>query len=145
YIYRCLKNYEQAHFYLKEATNLKPKEPIAYLICGEIFFWQSDYEGAIFILQKSIDYKAKINNLHIILGNSFLFNKFYYFACDCYNFALKNNLDNYLCFKNNACSYEKRYKYLEALNMLDKLLNINKDDSLILCYYGEILCNMNQY
>ncbi|EXX63567.1 hypothetical protein GLOIN_2v1488344 [Rhizophagus irregularis DAOM 181602=DAOM 197198] len=30
--------------------------------------------------------------------------------------------------------------------MLDKLLNINKDDSLILCYYGEILCNtMKQY
>ncbi|EXX56426.1 hypothetical protein RirG_216330 [Rhizophagus irregularis DAOM 197198w] len=29
--------------------------------------------------------------------------------------------------------------------MLDKLLNINKDDSLILCYYGEILCNIGQY
>ncbi|PKY59750.1 TPR-like protein [Rhizophagus irregularis] len=29
--------------------------------------------------------------------------------------------------------------------MLDKLLNFNKDDSLILCYYGEILCNMRQY
>ncbi|PKK57459.1 hypothetical protein RhiirC2_858209 [Rhizophagus irregularis] len=29
--------------------------------------------------------------------------------------------------------------------MLDKLLNTNKDDSLILCYYGEILCNMEQY
>ncbi|POG58773.1 hypothetical protein GLOIN_2v1488344 [Rhizophagus irregularis DAOM 181602=DAOM 197198] len=145
YIYRCLKNYEQAHFYLKEAINLKPKQPIAYLICGEIFFWQCNYKEAINNLQKSIDYKAKINNLYIILGNSFLFSEDYYIACVCYNFALKNNSDNYLCFKNNACSYEKRHMYSEALNMLDKLLNINKDNSLILCYYGEILCNMKQY
>ena len=29
--------------------------------------------------------------------------------------------------------------------MLDKLLNINKEDSLILCYYGEMLCKMTKY
>jgi hypothetical protein len=46
YIYRCLKNYEQAHFYLKEAINLKPKE-IAYFICGEICFWQGYYNETI--------------------------------------------------------------------------------------------------
>ncbi|PKK60258.1 TPR-like protein, partial [Rhizophagus irregularis] len=145
YIYRCLKNYEQAHFYLEAAINLKPKEPIAYLICGEIFFWQSNYNKAINNLRKSIDYKAKINNLYIILGNSRLFYKNYHIAYDNYNFALKNDPDNYLCLKNNACSYEKVHEYSKALKILDKLLNINKDDSLILCYYGEILCNMKQY
>ncbi|CAB5180634.1 unnamed protein product [Rhizophagus irregularis] len=145
YIYRCLKNYEQAHFYLKEAINLKPKEPIAYLICGEIFFWQSDYKEAIYNLEKSKNYKAKINNLYIILGNSYLFNEEHNGAYSNYNFALKNNPDNYLCLKNNAYNYEKWKYYLEALEMLDKLLNINKDDSLILCYYGEILCNIGQY
>ncbi|PKC12398.1 TPR-like protein [Rhizophagus irregularis] len=145
YIYRCLKNYEQAHFYLKEAINLKPKEPIAYLICGEIFFWQSDYKEAIYKLEKSKNYKAKINNLYIILGNSYLFNEEHNGAYSNYNFALKNNPDNYLCLKNNAYNYEKWKYYLEALEMLDKLLNINKDDSLILCYYGEILCNIGQY
>ncbi|EXX53381.1 uncharacterized protein OCT59_023713 [Rhizophagus irregularis] len=35
--------------------------------------------------------------------------------------------------------------YLSTLNLLDKLLNINKEDSLVLCYYGEILYNMTQY
>ncbi|PKB98992.1 TPR-like protein, partial [Rhizophagus irregularis] len=145
YIYRCLKNYEQAHFYLKEAINLKPKEPIAYLICGEVFFWQTKNKEAIINLYKSIDYKAKINNLYIILGNSCLFNKNYYYAYDNYNIALKNDPDNFLCLKNNACSYAKCNVYNSALEMLDKLLNINKDDSLILCYYGEILYNMKQY
>ncbi|CAB5180632.1 unnamed protein product [Rhizophagus irregularis] len=144
YIYRCLKNYEQAHFYLKEAINLKPKEPIAYLICGEIFFWQSNYKEAIDNLEKSMSYKAKINNLYIILGNSYLFYKGYGNANSCYNFALKNSPDNYLCLKNSACSYAKYY-YSSALKTLDKLLNINMNDSLILCYYGEILCNMGQY
>ncbi|PKY58884.1 TPR-like protein, partial [Rhizophagus irregularis] len=143
YIYRCLKNYEQAHFYLKEAINLKPKQPIAYLICGEIFFWQCNYKEAINNLQKSIDYKAKINNLHIILGNSQLFYGIY--STYNYNIALENDLDNHLCLKNIAYIHEKCYKYSEVLKMLDKILNINKDDSLILCYYGEILCNMNQY
>ncbi|CAB4410398.1 unnamed protein product [Rhizophagus irregularis] len=145
YIYRCLKNYEQGHFYLKEAINLKPKEPIAYLICGEIFFWQSNYEEAINNLEKSIDYKVKINNLYIILGNSYLFNDCYFDACDNYNFALKNDSDNYLCLKNSAYNYAKYDFYNNALVMLDKLLNINMNDSLILCFYGEILCNMKQY
>ncbi|PKY62532.1 TPR-like protein, partial [Rhizophagus irregularis] len=145
YTYRCLKNYEQAHFYLKEAINLKPKEPIAYLICGEIFFWQSDYEEAICNLEKSKNYKAKINNLHIILGNSYSFNKQHYYAITDYDIALKNNPDNYLYLKNSAYNYEKWKDYLKALEILDKLLNINMNDSLILCYYGEILCNMGQY
>ncbi|CAB5179871.1 unnamed protein product [Rhizophagus irregularis] len=145
YIYRCLKNYEQAHFYLKEAVSLKPKEPIAYLICGEIFFWQSNYKGAKSNLRKSRNYKAKINNLDIILGNSCLLDKDYYDAKFYYNIALENSPYNYLCLKNNACSHAKFGFYNRALEMLDKLLNINKDDSLILCYYGEILCNMGQY
>ncbi|PKY35963.1 TPR-like protein, partial [Rhizophagus irregularis] len=145
YIYRCLKNYEQAHFYLKEAINLKPKEPIAYLICGEIFFWQSNYNEAINNLKKSKNYKAKINNLYIILGNSYLFYKGYGDANSSYNIALNNNPDNYLCLKNRAYIYEKQEDYLVALNALDKLLNTNKDDSLILCYYGEILYNIGQY
>ena len=29
--------------------------------------------------------------------------------------------------------------------MLDKLLNINQDDSLLLCYYGEILNDLKRY
>ncbi|PKY45517.1 TPR-like protein, partial [Rhizophagus irregularis] len=128
-----------------KAINLKPKEPIAYLICGEIFFWQSNYEEAINNLEKSIDYKVKINNLYIILGNSYLFNDCYFDACDNYNFALKNDSDNYLCLKNSAYNYAKYDFYNNALVMLDKLLNINMNDSLILCFYGEILCNMKQY
>ncbi|PKC11916.1 TPR-like protein, partial [Rhizophagus irregularis] len=91
-----------------------------------------------------MSYKAKINNLYIILGNSYLFYKGYGNANSCYNFALKNSPDNYLCLKNSACSYAKYY-YSSALKTLDKLLNINMNDSLILCYYGEILCNMGQY
>ncbi|UZO07107.1 uncharacterized protein OCT59_027407 [Rhizophagus irregularis] len=145
YIYRCLKNYKQAHVYLKEAISLKPKEPIAYLICGEIFFWQSNYREAINNLERPNNYKAKINNLYIILGNSYLFLKVYSYASNFYNLALENSPDNYLCLKNNACSYAKNDLYTSALEKLDKLLNTNKDDSLILCYYGEILCNMRQY
>ncbi|EXX52772.1 hypothetical protein RirG_250060 [Rhizophagus irregularis DAOM 197198w] len=141
----CLKNYEQAYFCLKEAINSKPKEPIAYLICGEIFFWQGEYNKAIDNLEKSINYKAKINNLYIILGNSYLLDNDYYYANFYYNIALENGPDNYLCLKSNVYSHEKYGKYSEALKLLDKLLNTNKDDSLILCYYGEILCNMEQY
>ncbi|CAB4407548.1 unnamed protein product [Rhizophagus irregularis] len=146
YIYRCLKNYEQAHFYLKEAINLKPKEPIAYLIYGEIFFWQSNYNEAINNLWKSKNYKTTIvNNFYIILGNSYLFNKDYSNAFYYYNIALENSPDNFICLKNNACSYAKCNSYNNALKMLDKLLNNNKNDSLILCYYGEVLYNMEQY
>ncbi|PKY49758.1 TPR-like protein [Rhizophagus irregularis] len=62
-----------------------------------------------------------------------------------YNIALKNDPNNYLCLKNCAYVYEKEGDYLSTLNLLDKLLNINKEDSLVLCYYGEILYNMTQY
>ncbi|GBC10879.1 hypothetical protein RclHR1_09990004 [Rhizophagus clarus] len=153
YIYRCINNYEQAHLYLEEAINLKERKPIAYFIRGEIFFWQSEYEKAINNLRKSLDCKAKINNLYIILGNSNLF------GADAYNYdknylsvALKNyivalhdNPNNYLCLKNSAYIYERQKNYSVALKTLDRLLNINKEDSIILCYCGEILSNMEKY
>jgi tetratricopeptide (TPR) repeat protein len=148
YIYRCLNNYEQAHLLLKEATNLKPKKPIAYFICGEILFLQENYNESIDNLKKSLSCKAKINNLYIILGNSYLKSSYlfkYYSALKNYNIALKSDPNNYLCLKNCAYSYEKKGNYLNTLELLNKLLNINKKDSLILCYYGEILCNMGQF
>ncbi|PKK76834.1 hypothetical protein RhiirC2_844879 [Rhizophagus irregularis] len=153
YTYRCLYNYEQAHLYLKEAINLNEKKPIAYFICGEILFKQSNYDEAIYYLNKSLECKAKINNLYIILGNSNLFEaEFYnydeYYLSDAlknYYIALQNNPNNYLCLKNSAYIYEKRETYSNTLDMLDKLLGINDDDSLMLCYYGEILYNMTRY
>jgi tetratricopeptide (TPR) repeat protein len=145
YIYRCLNNYEQAHLYLKEAVNLNPKRPIAYFICGEIYFRQSKYMEATNNLVISLKCKAKINNLYIILGNSYLFDSYYNVSINNYNIALKNNPNNYLYLKNCAYIYEKRRDYLITFKLLNKLLNINEKDSLILCYYGEILCNIEQY
>jgi tetratricopeptide (TPR) repeat protein len=145
YIYRCLKNYEQAHLHLREAIKLRPKEPIAYFICGEIFFWQNKYKDAISNLVKSLEYKANINNLYTILGNSYLFDYYYDDALKNYNIALKNDPNNYLCLKNCVYSYRKKGDYLNTLEILDELLNINEKDSLVLCYFGEILCNMTQY
>ncbi|PKY63383.1 TPR-like protein, partial [Rhizophagus irregularis] len=140
----CLNNYEQAHLFLKEAIDLNPKRPVAYFICGEIFFRQNKYDEAIDNLKKSLKYKSKINNLYILLGNSYLLIN-YNGDIENYNIALKNDPNNYLCLKNCAYSYEKEGDYLSTLNLLDKLLNINKEDSLVLCYYGEILYNMTQY
>ncbi|PKC59609.1 TPR-like protein, partial [Rhizophagus irregularis] len=153
YIYKCLNDYEQAHLYLKEAIKLKLKEPIAYFICGEVFFWQNNYDEAIYYLNKSLEYKTKINNLHIILGNSNLFeaesyNYDEYYLLDAlknYETALKNDPNNYLCLKNCAYIYERKKDYKNALIFLDKLISVNEKDSLILCYYGEILCNIKQY
>ncbi|RGB38008.1 hypothetical protein C1646_779952 [Rhizophagus diaphanus] len=145
YIYRCLNNYEQAHFYLKEAIDLNPKRPIAYFIRGEIYFKENDYSEAIYNLNQSLGCKAKINNIYIIIGNSYSHYSKYHAAILYYDIALKNDPDNYLCLKNCAYIYGKQKDYLNALMVLDKLLNINEKDSLVLCYYGEILCNMACY
>src|SRR5205085_2208733 len=147
YVYRCLNNYEQAHLYLNEAIRLKRKNPIVQYICGEIYFRQNNYSDAIRCL-KYLTYKVKINNLHIILGNSYLFNKNYYEALENYNIALKNSKNSsnsYLCLKHCAYIYEKLENDWNTLKMLDKLLSINEKDSLILCYYGETLCNIGKY
>jgi Tfp pilus assembly protein PilF len=145
YIYRCLNSYEQAHLYLKEAINLNPNRSVAYFICGEICFRQNKYEEAMDNLENSLVYKVKANNSYIILGNSYLFLTYYDFASKNYNNALKNDPNNYLCLKNCAYIYEKKSEYINTVKVLDKLLSINKKDSLVLCYYGEILCNMTQY
>ncbi|PKK57391.1 hypothetical protein RhiirC2_798112, partial [Rhizophagus irregularis] len=67
YIYRCLKNYKQAHFYLKEAINLKPKEPIAYLIYLDKVI-QLDPLNSLAYYFKSLTYYTKkdINNAIIV-------------------------------------------------------------------------------
>ncbi|POG65177.1 hypothetical protein GLOIN_2v1844864 [Rhizophagus irregularis DAOM 181602=DAOM 197198] len=148
YICRYLNNYKQAHFYLEEAILLNPKRPVAYFIRGEIYFSQSNYSEAIYNLKKSLDCKAKVNNLYIILGNSYLHYScvnHYDMAMEYYDIALKNDPNNYLCLKNCAYIYENQGDYLNALMILDRLLNINEKDSLVLCYYGEILCNMTHY
>ncbi|GES80193.1 hypothetical protein GLOIN_2v1846730 [Rhizophagus clarus] len=145
------KHYEKAETFY--AIKLNPKRPVAYFIYGEICFKQSKYDEAINYLEKSLNNKAKINNLYIILGNSYLFRDNYYNsyytnynnAIKYYNIASIKDPNNYLCLKNHAYSYEKKGDYLNTLKILKKLLNINKKDSLILCYHGEILCNMIQY
>ena len=59
--------------------------------------------------------------------------------------AANNDSNNYICLKYCAYIYEIQKEYSKALNILDKLLSINKDDSLVLCYYGEMLFNLNKY
>ncbi|RGB31320.1 hypothetical protein C1646_764207 [Rhizophagus diaphanus] len=148
YTYRCLKNYEQAHFYLEEAIKFKPKKPTAYFIYGDILFLQNKYKNAIHYITVSLALKNKVKsivNLHIILGNSFLRRFRYNYALKNYNIALENGPNNNLCLKNCAYIYEKQEDYINCLKMLDKLLSINDKDSLILCYYGEVLCNMGKY
>ncbi|PKY59633.1 hypothetical protein RhiirA4_515961, partial [Rhizophagus irregularis] len=148
YIYKCLNNYEYAHSYSEEAIKLKPKEPIAYFICGEIYFRQNEYVEAVKNLKISLNCKAKINNLYIILGNIYFYyyNVYSHNALEYYETALKNDPNNYLSLKNCAYIYENKNKdYQNALLFLDKLLSINDKDSLILCYYGDVLRNMKQY
>ncbi|RGB34424.1 hypothetical protein C1646_815387 [Rhizophagus diaphanus] len=135
YAYRNLNSYKLAFLYLNEAIKLKRKNPIAYCTRGEIFFKQNIYEYAIFDLNISISYKLKVNNVYILLGNSNLLEGLksqekndytiscYDHALKNYNIALQNNPNNYICLKN--C--------------------INQDDSLFLCYYGEILNDLKRY
>ncbi|RIA84922.1 hypothetical protein C1645_831583 [Glomus cerebriforme] len=150
YTYRCLNNYKQAHLYLNEATKLKRKNPIAWYIYGEINFRQGNYNSAISDLEFSRDCNAKntkiYTKLHILLGNSyFMCNIDFQEALNNFKIALQNDPNNYLCLKHCAYFYERQEEYLNALEMLDKLLDINNEDSLILCYYGEILSNMGKY
>ncbi|RIA88923.1 hypothetical protein C1645_806542 [Glomus cerebriforme] len=157
YTYRNLNNYKQAHSYLKEAIERRKENPIAYYLRGELYFRRNVYYIAITYLKTSITYKLKINNVFIMLGNSYLLeaekhkNNINYYNCN-HKDALKNyiivlqtNPNDYSCLKNCAYIYEIQKHYSDALRMLEKLLNINQNDSLILCYYGEILNNLGRY
>ncbi|PKK66275.1 TPR-like protein [Rhizophagus irregularis] len=156
YTYKCLNNYKQAHLCLKEAIDLKQKRPIAYFIQGEVYFRQYEYKYAINSLNISINYKTKTNKVFILLGDIYLLeaklcnnsnvkNNYYLAALYNYLIALKGNPNSYLCLKKCAYVYNKQKKYLNSLEMLDRLLNMNKKDSLILCYYGEILKKLGRY
>ncbi|CAI2174864.1 16799_t:CDS:2 [Funneliformis geosporum] len=143
YTYRFINNYKQAHLYLNEAIRLKPKKQIALYIRGEIYFRQKRYEEAIECL-KNEDSK----NLNLIVGFSYLIcggYHYWYAALRIFNSVLKNDPKNYLCLKYCVYANEKQGHYLNALTILDILLSINKDDSLILCYYGEVLSNLERY
>ncbi|GBB84806.1 hypothetical protein RclHR1_11380004 [Rhizophagus clarus] len=151
YIYRCLENYEQAHLYLNEAIKLKEKNPIAWYIRGEIFFREKLYIKAIDDLNTSISYKEKLSNIYILLGISYLFetektfHAYFDDALKNFNVVLQSKPNHYLCLKSCAYIYEKQENYLNTLEILSKLLNINGKDSLVLCYYGEILCKIGRY
>ena len=148
YTYRCLKKYDEALLYLKEAINLKENNPVTWYICGEIFFRQHNYKNSIDDLEKSIEYKFKVNNLNILLGMCYIYHKLFYYDNDALNnfkIVLQNNPNNYLCLKSCAYYYEIREYYSDTINCLKKILSINEKDSLILCYYGEILTNQKKY
>jgi tetratricopeptide (TPR) repeat protein len=88
-----------------------------------------------------------------MLGNSYFLKAESYNDCNSdyldalknYKIALQKEPNNNICLRNCAYIYEKRKDYSNTLKMLDKLLSINKEDSLIFCYYGEILSNMKRY
>ncbi|CAG8568470.1 8946_t:CDS:2, partial [Funneliformis caledonium] len=145
YTYRCLDDHKQAHLVLNEAIHLKPKNPISWYIRGETFFREKKYEDAVSALTSSSHHNYKMNNLYFILGNSYFNLKDDANALTNYNLELQNNPNNHLCLKDCAYIYEKQEKYSNTLEMLDRLLNINDHDSLILCYYGEILMQIGRY
>ncbi|PKC17045.1 hypothetical protein RhiirA5_369343 [Rhizophagus irregularis] len=145
YTYRCLNDYKQAHLYLHEAIKLKEKRSIAWYISGEIYFRQKFYKDAKKNLQISLNYNAKINNIYIMLGICYMNCLYDYSALENFNTTLQNEPNNHLCLKNCAYIYERQDEYLNTLRILDKLLSINEKDSLILCYYGEILSKMEKY
>ncbi|PKK71902.1 hypothetical protein RhiirC2_777850 [Rhizophagus irregularis] len=145
YTYRCLNNYKQAHLYINEAIKLKGKKSIVWYIRGEIHFRQCNYYDAIRDLKSSINYKAKINNIYMVLGISYHNINNNKVALKNFDIVLQNDSTNYLCLKYCAYIYEKQERYLDTLKMLDKLLSINEKDSLILCYYGEILSKIEEY
>ncbi|PKY45526.1 TPR-like protein [Rhizophagus irregularis] len=154
YSYRCLNNYDQACLYLDEAIELKDKDPIAWYIYGEIFFRQNKYEDAIPKLEISRGLNANIGNLNIILGYSYLFlgmksnNKSNYsineHALKIFD-EIQNGSNKSLYFKYCAYLYEMQGDYINTLRKLDSYLNINDKDSLVLCYYGEILIGLGRY
>uniref|UniRef100_U9TY52 Uncharacterized protein n=1 Tax=Rhizophagus irregularis (strain DAOM 181602 / DAOM 197198 / MUCL 43194) TaxID=747089 RepID=U9TY52_RHIID len=143
YTYRCLNNYDQGHLYLNEAIKLKEKMPNAWYIRGEIHLRQENYNNAVRDLMTSINYNAKINNLFIMLGISY--QKEFENALKNFKIALQNDPNNYFCLKYCAYIYEKQGEYFNAIKILNKLLSINEGDSLILCYYGEILSNIGKH
>ncbi|GBC09473.1 hypothetical protein RclHR1_00890009 [Rhizophagus clarus] len=145
YTYRCLNDYEQARMYLIEAIKLKEKKPIAWYINGEINFKLGNYYTALNNLNNSISYNAKIRNVHIMLGISHYYINNFENALKNFEIALQNDPNNYLYPKYCAHIYEKQKRYADTLKMLDRLLSINEKDSLILCYYGEILSEMAKY
>ncbi|GBB89489.1 hypothetical protein RclHR1_01620001 [Rhizophagus clarus] len=154
YSYRRLNNYDQACSYLDEAIKLKEKDPIAWYIYGEIFFRQNMYDDVISKLEISRGLNANIDNLNVVLGCSYLFqimksnNKSNYIinehALKIFN-EIQNTPKKYLCLKYCAYLYEMQKDYLNTLSVLDSYLNINNEDSLILCYYGEILNKLGRY
>src|SRR5581483_11407082 len=98
-------------------------------------------------LKKSIEYKAKVNNLYILLGMSHIYMDYshygvYYKSNDralqvlqvlrdndmplkYFKIFLQENPSNYLCLKSCAYIYQIKKKYLNALDCLKKLLSIN--------------------
>ncbi|GET57397.1 hypothetical protein GLOIN_2v1812174 [Rhizophagus irregularis DAOM 181602=DAOM 197198] len=61
-----------------------------------------------------------------------------------FDIVLQNDPNNHLCLKYCAYIYEKKKIFSNTLKMLGKLLSINEEDSLILCYYGETLSKIGK-
>ncbi|GBC15329.2 hypothetical protein GLOIN_2v1812174 [Rhizophagus irregularis DAOM 181602=DAOM 197198] len=119
-ISKCLNNYEQAHFYLNEAIELKGKKPNAWYIRGEIHLRQGNYNDAVRDLIASIKYNAKIANLYMMIGISYYKNNNNKDALKYFDIVLQNDPNNHLCLKYCAYIYEKKKIFSNTLKMLGK-------------------------
>ncbi|UZO07238.1 uncharacterized protein OCT59_027531 [Rhizophagus irregularis] len=110
------KNYEKAESLCKEFINFFPKSYSLRCILAYIYRCLTNYEQTHLFLKEAIDLNPKRSIAYFICGEIF--------------------------FRQNIYAYAQ---FLSTLNLLDKLLNINNEDSLVLCYYGEILYKLLQY
>ncbi|GBC44916.2 hypothetical protein GLOIN_2v1876500 [Rhizophagus irregularis DAOM 181602=DAOM 197198] len=143
-VYNSLAKFAEIHRKTtQEAIDLNPKRSVAYFICGEIFFRQNDYGEAIYnlketnYLERSIIYKAKINNSYILLGNSYLLRGHYADYDDPLNssaYYLKS-LTYYTKNDNNNAKVSFK-KYAELLNSDNDLAKVH-------LFYLEYLLNNN--
>ncbi|GBC18443.2 hypothetical protein GLOIN_2v1812174 [Rhizophagus irregularis DAOM 181602=DAOM 197198] len=135
------KNYKNAEHW---SIELKGKKPNAWYIRGEIHLRQGNYNDAVRDLIASIKYNAKIANLYMMIGISYYKNNNNKDALKYFDIVLQNDPNNHLCLKYCAYIYEKKKIFSNTLKMLGKLLSINEEDSLILCYYGETLSKIGK-
>jgi tetratricopeptide (TPR) repeat protein len=136
--------YPEAIDKFSRLIEIAPGNPDAYKNRGVCYMKQEKYDAAISDFEKARELFPELKGLYSNLGVAWYYKKEYEKAIQQHDIEIGMNPENFIAHFNRALCLVELQRDKDALNALDKALDLKPDFYWALCYRGDLLARTGE-
>jgi len=136
--------YPEAINKFSRLIEIAPGNPDAYKNRGVCYMKQEKYDAAISDFEKARELFPELKGLYSNLGVAWYYKKEYEKAIQQHDIEIGMNPENFIAHFNRALCLVELQRDKEALDALDKALDLKPDFYWALCYRGDLLARTGE-